>query len=63
MTLTDNIRHIEELGNFVIEYADAREYEHAHVALDDIEKKVRALHRHLDHLQRVTQPFPVHEGD
>ncbi len=51
MTLTDNIRNIEELANLVIEYADVREYESAHCALDDIEKKVRALHRHIDQLQ------------
>ena len=54
MTLTNNIRNIEELGNFVIQYADAKEYKHAHVALDDIEKKVHAIRRHLDHLQNVS---------
>ncbi|MBA7522338.1 hypothetical protein ES705_14456 [subsurface metagenome] len=54
MTLTNNIRNIEELGNFVIQYSDAKEYEHAHCALDDIEKKVQAIRRHLDHLQNVS---------
>ena len=64
MTLTDNIRNIEELTRLTIKYTDAREYESAHCCLDDIEKKVRKLHRHLDHLQRATDAstWPVEEG-
>lgn len=54
MTITNHIRRIEELAGHTIVFVDAREYEQAHCALDDIEKKVRAAHRHIDHLQNVT---------
>lgn len=61
--MTDNIRHIEELCNFVIEYADAREYEHAHVALDDIEAKIHAIRRHIEKLQSVADCAARPAGD
>lgn len=63
VTLTDNIRRIEELSNHVIVYADAREYEQAHIALDDIESKVHAVRDHIDHLQEVSPRVPVSAGD
>ena len=54
VTLTNHVQNIELLAGSVLAHADAREYELAHVALDDIEKKVQAIRRHIDHLQNVT---------
>jgi len=54
VTLTNHIRNIEDLAPQVIEFADAKEYPLAHCALDDIEKEVRRVHRHIDHLQNVS---------
>lgn len=54
VTITNHIRRIEELSGGVIHLVDARDYENAHMLLDEIEKKVRAAHRHIDHLQNVT---------
>ena len=54
MTITNHIRRIEDLASEVIDHVDAREYQKAHCALDDIEKKVRAAREHIDHLQFVT---------
>ncbi|MBA7479198.1 hypothetical protein ES707_14630 [subsurface metagenome] len=53
MTLTNHTRRIEELAGAVTTLCDSRKYEEAHCALDDIEKKVRKLRRHIDHLQFV----------
>ncbi len=61
MTLTDNTRVIEKLANDVVHHADRREYEQAHCCLDDIEKKVRKLRRHIDHLQFVNY-FNLHSA-
>lgn len=55
VTITNHTRHIEELAGEVIHYVDAREYPNAHICLDDIEKEVRLAHRHIDHLQNVTE--------
>jgi len=55
VTLTNNTKRIEELAGAVMILCDNKKYEEAHVALDDIEKKVRELRRHIDHLQFVTQ--------
>ena len=54
MTLTNHIRRIEDLAPQVIVFVDTKEYPLAHIALDDIEKSVRLAHRHIDHLQNVT---------
>ena len=54
MTLTNNTRRIEELSGIVTTLVDSKKYEEAHCALDEIEKKVHAVHRHIDHLQNVT---------
>ena len=54
MTLTNNTARICELAGMVNGYADRREYEKAHCALDDIESKVRKLRRHIDNLQNVS---------
>ena len=54
MTLTNHTQRIEELAHQVLNYADQRSYEEAHEALDEIEKEVRELRRHIDHLQFVT---------
>ena len=59
MTITNHIRRIEELSTAVIDLVDARDYEGAHVLLDEIGAKVHAAHRHIDTLQRVTSEFPV----
>lgn len=63
MTITNHIRRIEDLANQVIEHVDAREYQKAHSALDDISCKVQAAHEHLDHLQTVTPRALVSSGD
>lgn len=54
MTLLNHTRAIEELSGKVVYHVDAREFERAHCALDDIEKKVHEARRHIDHLQNVT---------
>ncbi len=54
MTITNHLQRIEELADNVINLVDARKYPEAHCALDDIETKVRLAHRHIDHLQNVT---------
>ena len=54
MTITNHIQRIEALASLALSYVDDREYEKAHCALDDIEKKVRVAHRHIYHLQNVT---------
>lgn len=54
MTITNHIRDIETLANETIHHVDRKEYGRAHIRLDDIEKKVREAHRHIDHLQNVT---------
>lgn len=59
MTITNHIRRIEELAPDVMRLVDARDYANAHLLLDEIEKKVRVAHRHIDNLQRVTSEFPV----
>ena len=61
MTLTDNTRRIEALSNDVVHHVDRREYGEAHIVLDDIEKKVREVRRHIDHLQFV-QYFDLRLG-
>lgn len=62
MTITNHTRKIEELSGDVIHYVDAREYPNAHCALDDIEKEIRAAHRHIDNLQRKTDSAFKPEG-
>ena len=54
MTLTNHTQRIEELSHQVRNYADQREYEEAHSALDEIVIKVCKLHRHIDNLQLKT---------
>lgn len=54
MTITNHIRCIQNLADQVIEHVDDREYEHAHLALVDIEIRTRLAHEHVDHLQHVT---------
>jgi len=63
MTITNHIRRIEELAGHVIIFVDSRKYEQAHCLLDDIEKKVRESHRHIDHLQNVTDFCARHAGE
>ncbi|MBA7556759.1 hypothetical protein ES705_49478 [subsurface metagenome] len=53
MTLLNNTRAIEELAGQVVYHVDAKEFEKAHCALDDIEKKVHETRRHVEHLQNV----------
>ncbi len=54
MTLTNHTRRIETLANDVVHHVDRKEYEQAHCCLDDIEKKVHAARRHIDHVQNVS---------
>lgn len=61
MTLTNHTVQICKLAGMVNGYADKREYEKAHCALDDIEKKVHELRRHIDHLQFVNY-FDIRTG-
>ncbi len=61
MTLTNNTRRIEELAGAVMILCDNKKYGDAHCALDDIEKKVRMLRRHIDHLQFVNY-FKLHSA-
>lgn len=51
MTITNHIRHIQNLAGVVIDHVDDREYEKAHSTLVDIENRTRLAHHHIDHLQ------------
>jgi len=53
VTLTNHARDIETFANDVVHHVDRKEYGRAHIVLDDIEKKVRTLHRHIDRLQNI----------
>lgn len=54
VTITNHIRRIEDLAGQVIAHVDDRKYAEAHEDLDFIEVRVRLAHRHIDHLQNVT---------
>lgn len=53
MTLTNNISGIQTLAYEIQQHVDRKEYDRAHLVLDDIEKKVQEVRRHVDHLQNV----------
>ena len=53
MTLTNHIRCILDNATLVSDYADQRDFEHAHLSLIEISKHVIAVSNHLDHLQDV----------
>jgi len=53
VTFTNHIQRIEVLANQALQHVDRKEYETAHLILDDLEKKVHQVHRHIDHLQNV----------
>jgi len=55
MTITNHAQRIEQLAGDVVRHADDRAYHQAHSALDDIEIKCRLIHRHIDHLQNVSE--------
>jgi len=63
VTITNHIRNIEDLAPQVIEFVDARQYSLAHCALDEIEKEVRRSHRHIEHLQNVSEFCPIPKED
>lgn len=54
MTLTNNIRDIERLANDVVHHVDRKEYNEAHLVLDNLEIKVREVRQHVDKLQSVS---------
>ncbi len=54
MTITNHTRRIQDLTEQVIKHVDNRQYEEAHEDLDFIEVRIRLAHRHIDHLQNVT---------
>ncbi len=58
VTLTNHIRSIEKLSGEVVRYADAREYEKAQCAIDDIESKCLKLRRHIKQLQWIAPRVP-----
>lgn len=51
MTITNHTKRIDVLAALVTVHVDKRSYPDAHCCLDDIEKEVRAAHRHIDNLQ------------
>lgn len=63
MTLTNHTRRIEELAGDVVRFADAREYENAHLALDTIVMKVQELRRYIEHLQWMAPRVPGPAGE
>ena len=54
MTLTNNTKRIEELAGAVTILIDNKQYEQAHIAIDELQSKVHALRRHVEHLQNVS---------
>jgi len=63
VTITNHIRRIEDLAEQVIGFVDTREYEMAHSALDDIEKRTLLAHEHIDNLQLKTSRVSVSAGE
>lgn len=63
MTLTDNVRRIQNLAAMTEAHVDRGKFELAQCDLDDIEAKVHALRRHLDKLQWFTSKVPRPRGD
>ena len=53
MTITNHMQRIEVLANDTLQHVDRKEYERAHIILDELVKKVHEAHRHIDHLQNV----------
>ncbi len=54
MTLTNNTKLIEDLAGAVTILIDNKQYAEAHLVLDEMESKVHAVRRHVEHLQNVT---------
>lgn len=54
MTITNHIRRIQDLADDVIALVDLKDYGNAHLLLDELEGKVQAARRHIDHLQNVS---------
>lgn len=53
VTLTNNIRDIEGIAYDVLHHVDRKEYEQAHCMLDNLERHIHEVRRHIDHLQNV----------
>lgn len=63
MTITNHLRDIETLATETVHHVDRKEYHRAHLRLDEIENKARLAHRHIDHLQNVTDFAARPAGD
>lgn len=61
MTITNHIRYIQSKAADIIDLVDERKYGHAHCSLDDIEKRVRLAHHHIDYLQKETDSSFLNE--
>ena len=62
MTLTNNVRAIQNHADLVIEHVDEDEYELAHCDIDNIEARTQALRRHIDNLQLKSDRAACHAG-
>ena len=62
VTLTNHIRTIQDFASTCLIHVDRKEYPQAHICLDDIEARVRAVRRHIEHLQNVRDFCPMPKG-
>ena len=58
LNFADQMKQIGDLAAQVSLLVETREYDKAHIALDDIEIKTRAIHRHICKLQLVGRILP-----
>ena len=58
MNFADQMKQIGDLAAQASMLIETREYEKAHIALDDMEIKIRAVHRHIVKLQLVGRILP-----
>ena len=58
LNFADQIKQIGDLAAQLSLQVETREYEKAHCTLDDMEMRIRAIHRHIGKLQLVGRIVP-----
>ena len=58
LNFADQMKQIGDLAAQLILLVEAREYDKAHIALDDMEIKINAVHRHIGKLELVGRVLP-----
>jgi len=58
LNFADQMKQIGDLAAHVSLLVETREYDKAHIALDDMEIKINAVHRHIGKLELVGRVLP-----